>query len=263
MIPQTIRSAVRQALPPKAVNTYRTFRDVRGIASLLGFLASDGVNLSFSQRADMVRKIFNVSTSMYCPHTNEEIVTVVRDILTMPSSVEGAIVECGCCKGGSSSKFSHAARIMNRKLILFDSFEGIPDNTEAHTKTIFGDEIVGHFAGGTFLGTLDEVQANIRACGDIGVCEFIKGWFDKTMPDFKRPLAMVFLDVDLAESTKTCLKYLYPLLSPGGIVWSQDGHLPLVIEAFDDDDFWRNEVGVPKPRIEGLGTRQLIRIQKT
>ena len=73
---------------------------------------------------------------------------------------------------------------------------------------------------------------------------------------------MAYLDVDLASSTKTCLKYLYPLVIPGGIIYSQDGDFPLVIEVFNDDRFWENEVGCKKPDIEGLGKKKLLKIIK-
>jgi hypothetical protein len=57
---------------------------------------------------------------------------------------------------------------------------------------------------------------------------------------------------DPFRGIRTCLKYLYPLLQPGGVLYSQDGHLPLVCDLFDGDKFWEQEVGVRKPAIEGL-----------
>ena len=70
------------------------------------------------------------------------------------------------------------------------------------------------------------------------------------------------MDVDLASSTRTCLKYLYPLLEPSGTLYSQDGHLPLVIDVFADTDFWLQEVGCAKPSIDGLRQKKLIRMTK-
>ena len=79
---------------------------------------------------------------------------------------------------------------------------------------------------------------------------------------FNKRIAAAYLDVDLASSTKTCLKYLYPILVPGGVIISQDGDFPLVIEVYNDDQFWEEEVGCKKPYIEGLGERKLIKIVK-
>jgi O-methyltransferase len=150
----------------------------------------------------------------------------------------------------------------NRKLYVFDSFEGLPDNTEEHTDSILGHSIEHWFDPGEFRGTLEEVKANITKYGEIDVCEFVAGYFEDTMPDFHEPVAAVYIDVDLASSTKTCLKYLWPLLSPGGVIMSQDGDFPLVIEAYDDDEFWETEVECAKPVIDGLGTRKIISITK-
>ena len=64
------------------------------------------------------------------------------------------------------------------------------------------------------------------------------------------------------SSTATCIKYLYPLLEPGGVLVSQDGDFPLVIELLDSDVFWKEEVGCEKPVIEGLGTDKMLKIIK-
>jgi O-methyltransferase len=109
---------------------------------------------------------------------------------------------------------------------------------------------------------LEEVKQNVRDYGEIGVCKFIKGWFSETMPSFSAPIAIIYLDVDLAASTRTCLKYLYPKLVHGGVLYSHDGHIPLVVEVFDDDAFWNEELGCTKPVIEGLYRQKLIKIIK-
>ena len=106
------------------------------------------------------------------------------------------------------------------------------------------------------------MKQNIEKYGELRECKCIKGWFEDTMPQFTKKIAAVYVDVDLASSTKTCLKYLYPLIIPGGVLCPQDGDFPLVIQVYDDDVFWEKEVGCKKPYIEGLGTQKLIRITK-
>jgi O-methyltransferase len=188
--------------------------------------------------------------------------SVIKAFMAIPASDQGCIVEAGVFKGGSSAKFSIAAKYANRELVLFDSFQGLPDNIEPHERSILGHSIKDWFKKGKFCGGLDEVRYNIIKFGDIKICDFIEGWFDDTMPLFRKKIAAAYIDVDLASSTKTCLKYLYPLIIPGGVLYSQDGDFPLVIQVFDDDDFWEKEVGCKKPYIEGLGTQKLIRIVK-
>ncbi|WP_221406249.1 TylF/MycF family methyltransferase [Daejeonella lutea] len=174
----------------------------------------------------------------------------------------GCFVEAGAYKGGSSSKLSIIANKLNKKLFVFDSFEGLPKNDENHLKTINGSSIEGWFDETKFCGSLDEVKGNIEKYGEIQSCIFNKGWFEDTMPGFKERILAAYIDVDLASSTKTCLKYFYPLLVPGGVICSQDGDFPLVIDAIDDNEFWREELGIEKPKIEGLRKNKIIKIRK-
>src|SRR5262249_29249115 len=80
-----------------------------------------------------------------------------------------------------------------------------------------------------------------------------KGWFADTLPDFDEPVDVVLLDVDLLASTRTCLVHLAPRLRPGGVIFTQDGHLRAIADLLGDPGFWRDEVGVAPPRIGGLG----------
>jgi len=195
-------------------------------------------------------------------HSQREALTVIADMLHLPAGVPGVFVEAGCFKGGSATKWSLAAETRGRRLVLFDSFEGIPPNEEPHEtfRNIYG-KIVPPFKAGDYAGSLEEVKATITAYGSPEVCDYRRGWFDDTMPAFNEPVAGAYIDVDLASSTRTCLRYLYPLLSPGGFIYSQDGHLPLVIDALRDEALWR-EIGGPAPVILGLGQEKLVRISK-
>jgi len=215
-----------------------------------------------TEKQALLRQFRTISRNVECPHNESHILAFVIDLLKMQPRIDGCIVEAGTFKGGSTAKFSIVAKRLNRQLITFDSFEGLPENEEAHDKSIFGYSIKGWFEGKKFLGGLEEVKRNIEKYGAIDSCRFIKGWYEDTMPGFKEKIVAAYLDVDLASSTKTCLKYLYPLIEPGGILYSQDGDFPLVIDVFDDDEFWETEVGCKKPVIEGLRTSKMLRIIK-
>jgi O-methyltransferase len=58
------------------------------------------------------------------------------------------------------------------------------------------------------------------------------------------------------------MKHLYPLLVPGGAIFSHDGHIPLVVDVLRDAKFWEAEVGCPVPEMDGLGTDYLVVIRK-
>jgi O-methyltransferase len=168
-------------------------------------------------------------------------------------------VEAGAYKGGSTAKISLAAKHAGRELYVFDSFAGLPPNKEQHDKSVTGYSIRNWFAEGNFHGTLDEVTNNVSAYGDISVCNFLPGWFEDSLPGFNQKIALAYLDVDLAASTRSCLKYLYPLISPGGAIFSQDGDFPLVVEVFKDEKFWIEELGCSKiPVIKNMGKKITI-----
>jgi O-methyltransferase len=255
-----MKSFAKRLLPTIVYDSLRFLRRWRDYPFIVSFLFDSKLHASFRERFDLVRRSYLISFRVPCPHTQVEVLSYVRTILSLPPETKGVLVEAGCFKGGSTAKFSLAADLVGRELVVFDSFRGIPPNEEKMDKDIYGRP--AGFPEGIFCGALDEVRANVTRYGKIDRCRFIEGWFDDTMPHFHEPIAAAYIDVDLVLSTKTCLKYLFPLLQPGGVLYSQDGHLPLVIAALDDDNFWQNEVGCKKPRMEGLGTKKLVQIIK-
>jgi O-methyltransferase len=230
------------------------------VRSSIRFLLNSTLRVSLLVRLKYLISIYRASYRIECAHSQSEILECVVALLSFQGSQQAVFVEAGSYKGGSTAKFSMAAKLVGRKLVAFDSFEGLPANDEAHGLTILGE--VPNFQAGKYRGGLDEVKENIRMYGSIDSCEFIKGWFDQTMPNFHRPVAAAYLDVDLVSSTRTCLRYLYPLIEPGGSIFSQDAHLPLIIELLRNEGFWRHEVGCVPPSIKGLGSRKLVQITK-
>lgn len=263
MLPTIIKDVIKDTLTTTSYDLVRRkywnlFIEIDKLTDVLKFLRNSETGVSFATRLGIIKQYYVTSANVDCPHTPGEILAYIQTILTLPSTIPGCVVEAGCYKGGSTAKFSIAASLVHRELVVFDSFEGIPQNAEDHASTTHGD----NFEKGSYKGTLDEVKANVAKYGHIETCSFTKGWFEDTLPLFKNPIAAMYLDVDLVSSNRTCLKYLYPLLQAGGVLYSQDGHLPLVCDLFDDAYFWQHEVGTRKPVIEGLRKRKLIKIVK-
>jgi O-methyltransferase len=225
------------------------------------FVTEPHPRLDAKQRKKLRDRYLQADLSIYCAHTCAEILSVTSAILDTAPQISGVVVEAGCFKGGSTAKLSIAAKLAERKLVVFDSFAGLPDPNS--------DELIdfdvcqaGTFHVGQFEGTLDEVCGNVKRYGEISACEFRKGWFSDTMPSFTEPVAVAFVDVDLSNSVRTCLKYLYPLVVPGGVIFSHDGHVPSCVAVMQDKSFWKDEVGVEAPLIPGLGKEKFLRIQK-
>lgn len=223
------------------------------------FLSSRTRKGSRQQKSEFIDTIHQISFELESPHTQYEILAFAEAILNT-DDCDGVVVEAGCFKGSSTAKFSIAAEIAEKSLVVFDSFLGLPDSDENHSKNIFGGP--ANFYEGAYQGSRAEVEANVRKHGRITQCEFVEGWFEDTMPHFTTPILAAYIDVDLVSSTRTCVKHLYPLLVPGARLYSQDGHLPLIIELLEDESFWREELGIKPPTINGLGSEKLVWFSK-
>jgi O-methyltransferase len=214
---QQLKFVVKKILPKPLLKPlgfiYSTF--CRTLFWISFIFDSSMAKMSFSQRLSFAIRSSIISLNVACPHSEDQIVSFVQAFLSIPPDKEGCIVEAGSYKGGSTAKFSIGAKIANRQLVVFDSFEGLPENEEPHERSILGHSIKAWFTGGSYCGSLDEVKSNIGKYGQLESCTFVKGWFEDTMPPFSNKICAAYLDVDLASSTRTCLKYLYPLIIRG------------------------------------------------
>lgn len=259
---KAMRNGIRKILPWPLFFFFKKLRAFpEDFPALILFLFKKTKKpVTFYERLHLILKCYQISYNLDSPHMEGEIIRVISAIFS--SNVpEGVVVEAGAYKGSSSAKISWAAKLTGRKFYIFDSFKGLPQHNEIHGKNVFGGD--AYFPPGSYAGSLDEVKNNIQNYGKIEVCEFIKGWFEDTMPNFKKPICTAYVDVDLESSTRTCLKYLYPLLVPSGVIFSQDGHLPWIIKVLDDDNFWQKEVYSNKPSIKDLRKRKLVAILKS
>jgi hypothetical protein len=228
---------------------------------VLGFLrASYPVDLPVWRRLDLVRRFLRTTNWVRTYHSQAEMLRVSDRILALAGRPDLTIVEAGAGKGGSTAKLSLVTKIAGGRLLVFDSFRGIPANTERHTN-LYGRPV--EFRAGAFRGRLPSVRRTVAQYGALDVCEFHKGWFADTLADFDRPVDVVLLDVDLLASTRTCITRLYPRLRPGGSLFTQDAHLEAIVALLRDERFWRDEVGVAPPAIPGLGRRKLLEIRRT
>jgi hypothetical protein len=148
-------------------------------------------------------------------------------------SIPGDFIELGVARGGCAALM---AGVMlkgggnGRRLWLFDSYEGLPDPTAEDYgpgKSSGTGDHVTPLVRGSCLGTLDEVQHLLVSKKGYprDRIEFIKGWFHDTVPvhrDRIKGIAVLRIDGDWYESTKTCLEGLYDLVAPEGAVIIDD-----------------------------------------
>jgi O-methyltransferase len=244
---------------------YRRLQSVRFAAgrdraAILAFLrAGYPIDLPLAERLRLVARFLRITNHVRTYHTQAEMLTVADRVLRLAGRPGLTVLEAGAGKGGGTAKLSLVARIAGARLVVCDSFRGMPPNDERH-ETIWGRRT--EFREGAFRGTARLVERTIARFGAPEVCELVKGWFADTLPGLKRTLDVVLLDVDLAGSTRECVRWLYPRIRPGGVLLSQDGHLRATIELLGAARFWCDEVGVPPPAIQGLGTVKLLEVPR-
>jgi O-methyltransferase len=155
----------------------------------------------------------------------------VRYVTT--NGIEGAIVECGVWRGGSSM----AAALMladlgaaDRDLYLFDTFEGMsaPGELDRRARDAApADQLLASSAKDDKVwaySPLDEVRKNLASTGyPIERVTFVQGKVEDTIPGHAPDkIALLRLDTDWYESTRHELEHLFPRLVPGGVLIIDD-----------------------------------------
>jgi hypothetical protein len=126
--------------------------------------------------------------------------------------IEGEMAELGVYKGNSAAVLAHYARLHERTLYLFDTFEGF----DSHDFVGIDQSRVVEFADTSLSYVRDFVgEKNIR---------FVSGRFPYSLsPDIhKARFCIAHIDCDLYEPAKAALEFFYPHLSPGGLIILHD-----------------------------------------
>jgi len=178
--------------------------------------------------------------------------------------VPGDFLEAGVLNGGVSIFMAALLRahgeLGRRQMWVADSFAGMPSqeysarfasSASGRSAGIPAADLAGamlgkKFAAGKLIGTLETVEANFRrnllpfpaiagnhSCGQSGGADaippdiqFVKGFFNETLPGKVKRLALLRIDSDIFSSIYETLEALYPLLSNGGFVVFDDWKIP-------------------------------------
>jgi len=120
---------------------------------------------------------------------------------------------------------------LDRDLYLFDTFQGMtkPREVDVHVSghaamTEFVREQIGEDSSASCYASLGEVKAAMaRTAYNPDRVHFIRGKVEETIPSqAPESIALLRLDTDWYESTRHELEYLFPRLSPGGILIVDD-----------------------------------------
>jgi len=183
--------------------------------------------------------------TMTSPERVNSLINAVQYVIK--NKIDGAFVECGVWKGGSSMAMALTLNKLGsekRDLHLYDTFSGMSapsdvdisiKGTAAHQK--FSKTQISDDSSDWCLSSLEEVKQNLFSTGyDKEKIHFIEGKVEDTIPkSIPKEIALLRLDTDWYESTKHELIHLFPLLKPNGVLIIDDyGHWEGARKAVDE-----------------------------
>ncbi|NOD93859.1 macrocin O-methyltransferase [Ruegeria sp. HKCCD4884] len=180
--------------------------------------------------------------------------TLVESVIG--NKVPGDFVETGVWRGGASifaKAVLFAYGINDRRVVLCDSFQGLPEPNE---------DLYPHDKGSDFhkydalAVSADAVRSNFEKFDLLDdQVVFIEGFFKDTMPLVpSKQIAVLRLDGDMYESTIDPLKHLFGKISKGGWIIVDDYHVVPAAKAAVHD--YLDEIGYTPPaihEIDGVG----------
>lgn len=146
----------------------------------------------------------------------------------LDEGVEGDFAELGVYQGTTASVIAHYAEKGDRTLFLFDTFEGFDRrdliDIDAPETSDFSD--TSYATVSEFVGHKDH-------------CKYCVGYFPESVTDevLSRTFAFVHLDCDLYKPMNDALRFFWPRLSRGGLLFLHDyssGHWEGAKKAVDE-----------------------------
>lgn len=171
------------------------------------------------------------------------------------NNIPGDFVECGVFAGAQVACMAYAIQKYksNKKIHLFDSFEGIPmaGKNDICIRGCIGEPSVEGALKTTGISScsVEQVKQHMREWNfPESMFVYYKGWFQDVLPNLPNnvlpEIALLRLDGDLYDSTKCCLDNLGYSVTKGGVFiiddWALDGCRQAV------EEYWKKEAIQPK-----------------
>lgn len=147
-----------------------------------------------------------------------EIQVILRELeVVLKNDIPGDVVELGCYVGTTSVFLASRLKTTDRKLYLYDSFEGLPPKANE-------DESPAgmQFKTGELLATKKQLVRNLKQA-NVPMPVIKKGWFSElTAADVPPRIAFAFLDGDYYHSVWDSLTLISKFLAPGATIIVDD-----------------------------------------
>ncbi len=164
----------------------------------------------------------------------KEVQIIIRELArVLDGNVDGDVVELGCYSGGTTI---HLARILSefkqKKLFVYDSFEGLPEKTNNDTSSL-GIQ----FKPGELSVSKKQFMKNIQKA-NVPMPIIKKAWFSQLAKnDIPTKICFAYLDGDYYQSIKESLKLIESNLAEQSTIIIDDYYnesLPGVRKAVDE-----------------------------
>lgn len=159
---------------------------------------------------------------------SQKIVEFARLQLEAP----GDYVEFGCYEGDTSLLLTEVLLGTEKRLWIYDSFEGLPDKTKEDESEIGRD-----FKKGELSVAKKDVKKRFLRAG-LPVPIITKAWFDELKDEsLPEKIAFAFLDGDFYNSVRDSLRLVGSKMVEGGVIIVHDYDnpaLPGVAKAVDE-----------------------------
>lgn len=218
--------------------------------SVVAIMASDRIHpayrMTWPRRIGLGLRMFLNTLRVPTATTYKAHLAMALKVLETPPDVAGDVVECGTWKGGTAVNLSLVCRITGRRLLIFDSFEGLPTPEP-------GERRADDYRPGDFDGSLEEVRGNLRRHGALECCDFVKGWFRDTLSQLDRPVLLAYLDVDFEKSLEQCVRHIWPHLAEKGYIFIDEFGSLDYCALFFSERYWRDRFQRTPPGLIGAG----------
>jgi O-methyltransferase len=238
----------RNRLPRRVGRAYATLSyPITALLLLMSRRIHPDYAMSWPRKARLAWRMWRTTRAVATGTSPKAHLAMAVKLLETPPEVEGVVVECGSFLGGSTANLSLACEAVGRRLVVYDSFEGLPAPAA-------GDKYATEKTAGAFRGELETVRSNVSRFGAIDRCSFRKGWFSDTLPRHGEPIVLCFLDVDYQASLHECVVNLWPHLTPRGYVFIDEYVLTDYCALFWSERYWREYLDTTPPGLLGSGT---------
>ncbi|MFC7082328.1 class I SAM-dependent methyltransferase [Halorussus caseinilyticus] len=181
---------------------------------------------------------------------------LISEILTLPRSKKGCIVECGCYLGGTTANLSLAAELTDRHVHVFDSFDGMPEDSTPEDAHIVG-EGVGSESGWTtddYVASRADFERYLHRYGCPQRVTIHEGPFDETLPEFSEECALGYVDADYRDANAIVLEELWPQLKEDCRIYTHGADFYPVSQLYFDRDWWQTTLDTSPPGLVGAGS---------